>query len=612
MAIRRFFRGISRSAPVLMASLLLAACGRQAERDATRQASAELQAALAGRAPAYVMAHHDGPRIWKTIRAFYAQRHYQPAWIEGTRPQPQLDALLLAIDSAGNHGLDPELYDLGPLSAARSRVERRILRPSGFQQDHVAPLDLRLTAAWLEYASDLVNGVTDRPHADPMWRIKPREVNLLPVLKEAIDRNRVAETLGDLAPSNAEYRRLSEARETYRQIAQAGGWGTLPATLRLKPGQRSPSIAALARRLAITGDLPPDAAKNPPPEYDARLQEAVRRFEARHGLPDTPALARETVAAMNVPVGTRIRQIELNMERWRWFPRDLGSRHVRVNVPEYHLDVWDGGRIVLSMNVIVGATDKPTPIFSDTMTTVAFAPFWNVPASIANDETLPAVMSDPDYLARNNLEVVSILGEVVDPSTIDWSDAQDGEAFPYRFRQRPGTANSLGLVKFLFPNDFDVYLHDTPAAALFKKPYRALSHGCVRVEQPVELAEYLLEGSAGWDAPRIQAAMNAGEEQHVKLPHPIPVHLMYWTARVDERGTVYFFNDIYGHDARQWADYQGRITRVKQKKAAIARQSNAWLPAPGADGASAARGSAPAPGAGSGARRSRPIARRSE
>jgi murein L,D-transpeptidase YcbB/YkuD len=166
----------------------------------------------------------------------------------------------------------------------------------------------------------------------------------------------------------------------------------------------------------------------------------------------------------------------------------------------------------------------------------------------------------------------------VDPATIDWSLAGTGDTFPYRFRQRPGTANSLGRVKFLFPNDFDVYLHDTPAAALFSQNYRALSHGCVRVQDPVKLAEYLLQGSSRWDSARIAEAMDAEEEKQVKLPSPIPVHLMYWTARVDEDGTVRFFDDIYGHDARQWADYEARIKRVKQKKAAIPEQATSWLP----------------------------------
>ena len=565
---------------VLMAAMALAfaaACGGKAQQDATRRAAAELQQALAGRAPAFVTAHHDGPRLWKVIRAFYADRRYQPAWIDGTKPSSRLDALLRALDGAGEHGLDPELYDLGPLSEARSQARTRLLGASGFEPGMVAPLDLRLTAAWFEYASDLANGVTARPHADPMWKVKPRAVDLRPILDSALSNNRVKEALDELAPGNEEYRQLQRAREQYLQLQKAGGWPPLPASLTLKPGQRSPHVLLLARRLAVTGDLRSNAESHGQ-TYDPELQEAVRHFQARHGLPDTRVLTREAVAAMNVPVAMRLRQIELNMERWRWFPRDLGPVHIRVNVPEYHLDLWDDGRVALSMNVIVGAVDKPTPIFSDTMTTVAFAPYWNVPASIANDETLPEVMNDPEFLTRNNIEVVSTTGDVIDPGSIDWSQAQEEDQFPYRFRQRPGTANSLGRVKFLFPNDFDVYLHDTPAVALFSKNYRALSHGCVRVQDPVKLAEYLLRASHRWDSARIAQAMNAPEEQQVKLPEPIPVHLMYWTARVDADGTVRFFNDIYGHDARQWADYEARITRVKQKKAAIPNQATAWLP----------------------------------
>src|SRR5574338_554415 len=265
-----------RSGVVLIVSVsLLSACGRQAQRDAMRRATGELQKALAGRAPVFVTAHHDGPRLWKLIRAFYAERRYQPAWIDGTKPQPQVDALLRALDNAGQHGLDPELYDLGPLSQARSQARIRLLGTSGFEPQMVAPLELRLTAAWLAYASDLANGVTARPHADPMWKVKPRSIDLLPILKSALGENRVGEALDGLAPSNDEYRRLQEAREQYLQIAQAGGWPTLPASLTLKPGQRSPHVPLLAKRLAITGDLQSSAASSGA-TYDAQLQQAAR------------------------------------------------------------------------------------------------------------------------------------------------------------------------------------------------------------------------------------------------------------------------------------------------------------------------------------------------
>lgn len=539
---------------VLLVTVLLSACAGKAEREAKERAASELQQTLAGRVPAFVTAHHDGARLWKTIGKFYAERDYEAAWINGTRPRPQLDALLRAIAGAPRHGLEAALYDLEPLTQARSQIEKRALAPDGFKPETVAPLDLRLTAAWFSYANDLATGVTDRPHADAMWRIKPKQIDLLPALAAALRENRIEEALDELAPQHPEYRRLMTALENYRTRAQGA--------------------------------------------------------EETKGTKTTHSRAIQILA--------------LNLERWRWYSDDLGARHIRVNVPEYHLEVREGDRTTLDMRVIVGAKDNPTPIFSDTMTTIVFSPYWNVPAGIASEETLPAVLSDPEFLARNNLEVVSTSGDVIDPQTIDWSqwtdataltelddadedepeDPEPTDSFPYRFRQRPGTSNSLGLVKFLFPNAFDVYLHDTPADALFKRQYRALSHGCVRLEQPVRLAEYLLQGHTEWNATKIQKAMQAGTETHVKVAEPLPVHLMYWTAVAGGNGGVRFFSDLYGYDARQWRAYQSRVERVKQKKRALPVE--AWIT--GASKAAASPKGAPRRGGGASPRRAAPRA----
>jgi L,D-transpeptidase YcbB len=217
------------------------------------------------------------------------------------------------------------------------------------------------------------------------------------------------------------------------------------------------------------------------------------------------------------------------------------------------------------MRVVVGAQDNRTPIFADQMTHIVFSPFWNVPPSIASEETLPAVQNDPGYLARNNLEVVGTSGKVLDPYSVDWSNPSS-----YRFRQRPGTSNSLGLVKFMFPNQYDVYLHDTPADALFARPMRALSHGCVRVEQPTKLARYLLRDSPEWSEDRIDAAMHAGRENHVKLKKPIPVYLLYMTARAShEDGSVHFRRDIYGYDEQHSRAYGARLARMQQRSARL-------------------------------------------
>ena len=242
-----------------------------------------------------------------------------------------------------------------------------------------------------------------------------------------------------------------------------------------------------------------------------------------------------------------LEQILMNLERWRWAPRDLGDRYILVNVPAYQLQVMEGEKPTLAMRVIVGLPDKRTPLFSDEMTYVVFSPYWNIPEDILKNETLPRMAKDPDYLARNNIEVVGTSGgDVIDPEGIDWSD--EGATDGLRFRQAPGDENALGLVKFIFPNHFDVYLHDTPSDRLFFKEKRALSHGCIRVEDPVALAEYVLADQTTWTDARISAAMHAGTEQAVTLKKKLPVHIGYWTAWVEPDGSVTYTQDPYGFD----------------------------------------------------------------
>ena len=245
------------------------------------------------------------------------------------------------------------------------------------------------------------------------------------------------------------------------------------------------------------------------------------------------------------------------MERWRWLPRDRGATHIVVNIPAFRLDVWEGDQVALSMRVVVGKKDTPTPIFHDAMTHVVFSPYWNVPPTIAKGETLPSALEDPSFLQRTNMEVLDARGQVVNPDTIDAGRASD-----YRFRQRPGSGNALGLVKFMFPNEFNVYLHDTPADSLFARASRSFSHGCVRVEEPQALAEYLLKDRAEWTRETIAAAMHAGEERTVTLREPVPVYIGYWTVDVTHDGKAAFMPDVYGLDARQAAALSERRARA--------------------------------------------------
>jgi murein L,D-transpeptidase YcbB/YkuD len=268
---------------------------------------------------------------------------------------------------------------------------------------------------------------------------------------------------------------------------------------------------------------------------------------------------------LNVPLQTRIHQIEMNLERWRWLPRELGDEYILVNIPEMRLEVWERGTVPLAMRVVVGKPDTPTPIFNDEMTYIVFAPYWNVPTDIAQKETLPAVLRDPGFLARMNMAVVDTSGAEVDPGSIDL-DSPD----KYRFRQRPGTSNALGLVKFMFPNQFNVYLHDTPADSLFERASRSLSHGCVRLEQPEKLAAYVLRDQSEWTPEKIASAMHANEERIVKLKRRIPVYLGYWTSRVGADGVVHFRKDVYGVEGRLSARLTERMQRMRASAVAAA------------------------------------------
>jgi L,D-transpeptidase YcbB len=547
---------------LLTAATCLTSCTRfrsgGSARDAQAQAAVRQIVESATRQD-YVTRDRDGARVWKLVRGFYQHRGFAPAWIDDGSPRPQMDALIRAIHTAGREGLDPELYSASLLDQRKQASSRGFLTKKGFNPQEATAMDVWLTWLYMKFASDLADGVSDLAHADPAWKIQAKTFDPLAHLERALRDNRVAESLFELTPTNPDYRALQRALEDYRAMADRGGWPTVPANIRLKPGQWSPVAGTLARRLAASGDYSGNTpAGGASIQYDRDLQEAVRRFQRRHGLADDGAVGAALAAEMNVPVEARIRQIELNMERWRWLPRELGDPHILVNIPEMRLDVSEHGATPVTMRVVVGKPDTQTPIFNDKMTYLVFSPVWNVPDDIAEKETLPAVLSDPGFLSRMNMEIVDASGNHVEPASIDLSSPER-----YRFRQRPGGSNALGLVKFMFPNQFNVYLHDTPTDSLFARASRSFSHGCVRLEQPEKLAEYVLGDQPEWTSERISEAMHAGEEKIVKLKKAIPVYLGYWTARVTPDRQVQFRKDVYGIDANQSAKLTERLKRMK-------------------------------------------------
>jgi murein L,D-transpeptidase YcbB/YkuD len=547
---------------IVLLTATVAACGKiqVGGSQKQQQVDAALRGVLDGRTPDYATKDPEGARLWKQTNAFYERRQFAPAWVEKARPRPQIDELVKSLREAEVEGLDPQLYNVAMIEERRKEASKGFLTDKGFDPREAGALDVWFTYLYMKYASDLADGLSDLARTDPAWKIKPEKFDSLAHLENALTQNRIAESLRQLTPQASEYASLRKTLAHYRDLQTRGGWPALPATLKLKPGDRSPHVATLAKRLAASGDfrgsIPADGQ---PAAYDTSLQDAVKIFQQRHGLADDAVIGREVVAEMNVPVADRIAQLRMNMERWRWLPRDLGDRYILVNIPEMRLDAYEGDRVPLSMKVVVGKADTQTPIFNDEMTHLVFSPYWNVPPGIAQNETLPSVIRDPGFLARNNMEVVDASGNRVDPSSVDL-----GNPSGYRFRQRPGAGNSLGLVKFMFPNQFNVYLHDTPADSLFERATRSFSHGCVRVAEPVALAQYVLRDQPEWDQARIEEAMHAGQERHVKLKTPIPVYLGYWTARVRPDSIVQFRRDVYGIDQRLTVKLADRVERLRR------------------------------------------------
>jgi L,D-transpeptidase YcbB len=556
--------GHALSLGILLSIPWLAACtSAMAEKEQAQVSHAVRATVQSSNRPPYVAADAEGGRLWKLTREFYANRQFAPAWIDGTAPRSQMRDFIKALWGADHEGLDPQLYNVALIDQKAQEASKGFLTKKGFEPKEAGALDVWLTSLYLKYASDLADGLSDLAHADRSWQIKPEKFDPRSHLEDALDNNRIAASLQQLTPENAHYRNLRVVLAEYREQAAKGGWPNVP-VMKLKPGQRHETVVAIAKRLAASGDYKGSVPRDgQPASYSGALVEAVKRFQRRHGLTDDGVITPAVVAEMNVPIEERIGRIRLNLERWRWLPHDLEERYILVNIPEARLEVWDHGNVPITMRTIVGKQDTPTPIFNDVMTHVVFSPYWNVPPNIAEGETLPAIVKDPEFLSRQNMEILDASGNPVDPSSIDLSDPSK-----YRFRQRPGAENSLGLVKFMFPNQFDVYLHDTPADSLFARAGRSFSHGCVRLEQPVVLARYVLRDQPEWTELRIEEAMHAGEEQHVKLKNPLPVYLGYWTARVSADGIVQFRKDVYGVDQRQTALLNDRLARMRKSAAA--------------------------------------------
>ena len=406
-----------------------------------------------------------------------------------------------------------------------------------------------MTDAFLIYGAHLLAGKVNPETFDPEWHARRKVADLAEKLQDALTSGSVEKTLHSFLPQQPGYEALKEALTHYKDLVPGEGWVRVSDGSKLQKGERNERVALVRKRLLGTGQT---AHLNSDEEvlFDEALEQAVRQFQELHGLETDGVIGSATLAAMNVPLEDRIRQIELNLERWRWLPQDLGTRYILVNIPQFALTVIEKSGPVMSMKVIVGKKYRRTPVFSDRMTYLVLSPFWNVPPSIALKDKLPIIRKDPEYLTREHFRVFQGWGaeaQEIDPLTIDWSKLTP-DKFPYRFRQDPGPGNALGPVKFMFPNKFNVYLHGTSLPELFKKNVRTLSSGCIRIEKPLDLAVYLFQDDPDWTQQAILAVIEKHEEQTLQLKNPLPVHLQYWTAWVDDNKQVNFREDIYGRD----------------------------------------------------------------
>ena len=482
-------------------------------------------------------------RNWKAVRRFYAGRDYAPAWNRGGGFSPRVGILLEELERAGREGLNPGDYPVAEVAAMLDTTDIQDPR-------QLAERDVYLSFLFVTYAGHLSRGRLDAPDLRQNWFIGDPGPDLARILADAVEERGVRLALAEVTPAYAGYRGLRAALARYRDMAAAKRWPWVGGRFKLARGDTSARVPRIRELLLRTGDLRPGEEPDSTlrsPVFDAALDEAVRRFQRRHGLLVDGVVGPRTVTEMAVPPRKRVRTLLANLERWRWLPDTLDARYVMVNIPQFELMVVDHGDTVLSMRVVVGNDVNATPVFRNKIQYIETSPQWNVPARIAAEELLPKVIEDPDYLARHRIVVLDEHWQETDPDTMDWTQVNP-ESLSVHFRQEPGPANPLGSIKFMFPNRFSIYLHDTSNPALFRRSHRDFSHGCVRIEKPVDLAEYLVRGDPRWTRERIEKAMKSKETLRIDLPEPVPVYLLYWTAFVGSGGEVNFRPDLYGSD----------------------------------------------------------------
>lgn len=492
----------------------------------------------------------EGTRILaeQTILDVYRDIGFRPMWT-----RPQVESLIRMIKTASAHGLDPADYNADALFTV---LTQWLTDPT----DEVrARAEILLTESLLRYAYHRRYGKVKANHIDPDINFRRQTFNGQPVSKNihaAMSSPSLDAFVEQAAPSGPYYHKLQHWLGVYRKIQAEGGWPSVPEGSTLRAGDDSPRVAAIWTRLATTGYLDQEAGMRPD-FFDKELQQAVRQFQVRHNLDADGVVGKMTIEAMNVPVESRADQIRISLERLRWAEQEQSDTMVAVNIAGFEALFFKDGELAWTTRAMVGKNYRKTPVFRGDIAYMEFNPTWTIPPGILRNDTLPAIKRDPDYLASKQIEVIDNKGKVIDPNTVNWN--QYKSSVPYTLRQTPGPHNSLGTVKFIFPNSHFVFLHDTPHRELFDRPERAFSSGCIRIEDPLRLAELLLDDPAKYNRSSLQAIVDSRKTQRISLKPKIPVAILYLTAALDGNGQVTFMKDIYDRDPAVLAALDGPV-----------------------------------------------------
>jgi murein L,D-transpeptidase YcbB/YkuD len=493
-------------------------------------------------------------RLW--IEQVYQSARGTPVWFADDKPRAAVKVAFHELRTAADRGLAPDDYDIDSLERLVDAAKGSAPVP-----DAIARADVALTATVLQFLADLRLGRVRPERVEPHYRVGAKDTAFVADLRDAVAGDRLASMIAATEPAFPQYARLKQVLAEYRMLASRPAT-VLPALAstphKVARGDIYAGAGALHEELLRLGDIASNAPGPVDDRYSSALAEAVQRFQSRHGLVPDGVLGRDTLAALNVPIAMRVTQIVLSLERMRWLPAPASGPLIAINIPSFQLwaiaDARDASRPVLTMPIVAGrAMRTETPVFIGDMRYVEFSPYWNVPASILRNEVLPQIARDPTYLEREDMEVVSARSGSPAPSADIGESIAALRSGETRLRQRPGPRNALGGVKFVLPNTMDIYLHATPARALFDRARRDFSHGCIRVRDPEALAEFVLRGRPEWTPADIEAAMASGVNRVVALDAPIPVVVFYTTAIVDAEGRALFMADVYGHDRKLMA-----------------------------------------------------------